>query len=122
VTVAPHGNGFVTSGEAIYRGDERGFEQLGPHHWTPDPWTAAPDAPRAQASGLRADGEDCSATLHNAEGRIAVSGARPWEVRIGAAAWTFFEGQTGWHHLAVSRDCTAVAAATGQRLVWAKSP
>jgi hypothetical protein len=121
VTVAPSGNGFITSGEAIYRGDELGFEELGPRRWTPDPWTAAPDAPRAKEPGQQADGEDCSATL-DAEGRITISGTHPWEVNIDAAIWKLREGEEAWFNLAVARDCTAIAAATGKRLIWAKSP
>jgi hypothetical protein len=121
VTVAPRGNGFITSGEAIYRGDELGFEELGPRRWTPDPWTAAAGAPRAKEPGLRADGADCYATL-DAQGRIAVSGAAPWAVRIGEETWRLRERERGWSRLAVSRDCTAAAAATNSRLVWAKSP
>jgi hypothetical protein len=120
VTVAPSGNGFITFGEAIWRGDERGFEELGPRRWMPGPWTPAADAPPAKEPGLRADGEDCSATL-DAEGRIAVRGARPWEARIREKTWMLRENEGRWSRLAVSRDCTAVAAATRWRIVWTKS-
>jgi hypothetical protein len=121
VTVTPHGDGFTTSGEAIWRGDEPGFEQLGPRRWSPSPWTAVPTGTAAKEPGLRADGEDCSATL-DAEGRIAVSGARPWQARIGAETWKLRETEEAWLRFAVSRDCTAIAAATSKRLVWTKSP
>jgi hypothetical protein len=121
VTTVPHGNGFITSGEAIWRGYERGFEELGPRRWTPSPWTAAPVGPAAKEPGLRADGEDCFATL-DAEGRIAVSGTHPWEIRIDTEIWKLRETEDAWSRLAVSLDCTAVAAATDKRLVWAKSP
>jgi hypothetical protein len=121
VTVSPRGDGFMTSGEAIWRGDERGFEQLGPRRWTPSPWTATPAGAPAKESELRADGEDCSAIL-DAEGRIAVSGAHPWQARIGAETWKLRENEEAWSRFAVSRDCTGVAAATSRRLVWTKSP
>jgi hypothetical protein len=124
IRVAPDGNGFVTAGEAIYRGDERGFEELGARRWTPDPWRAAPGPVHVIDPELTADGDDCSAILDNTEGgaRFAVGGSRPWEIRIDAAIWKLYEDKFGSYRLAVSRDCTAVALAVDKRLVWAKSP
>src|SRR5262249_59039128 len=73
VTVTVRGDGFETTGEAIWRDVEHGYAPLGPRRWTPSPWRAAPAEPRDTAAGVWASGENCSAALQP-RGKIVVSG------------------------------------------------
>jgi hypothetical protein len=120
VTVTVQGDGFVTTGEAIWRDDEHGYTPLGPRRWTPLPWRATPAEPRDTAAGVRAHGEDCSAALDRS-GRIAISGARSWTFSIGGDVWKMRRDETAWLHAATTPDCSAIVAATERRVIWVKS-
>jgi hypothetical protein len=120
VTVTVRGDGFATTGEAIWRDDEHGYAPLGPRRWTPSPWKATPAEPRAPAEGLRVYGEDCSATL-DPGGKVVVSGARAWTLSISGDIWKLRRAETAWLHVATAHDCSALVAATERRLIWVKS-
>jgi hypothetical protein len=112
VTVTARGMDFVTFGEGVWEGEERGYRDLGPRRWSASPWKAVPVQERAATAELHADGADCTATM-DASGRIAVARAHPWTASIGAGAW---------FSLAASRDCETLAAASEQRIVTVTSP
>jgi hypothetical protein len=112
VTVTALGMDFVTSGEGVWEGEERGYSDLGPRRWSASPWKAVPVQARAATAELHYDGVDCTATM-DASGRIAVAGAQPWTASIGAGAW---------FSLAASRDCKTLVAASEQRIVKLTSP
>jgi WD40 domain-containing protein len=120
VTVTVQGDGFATTGEAIWRDDEHGYAPLGPRRWTPSPWRAAQAEPRAKAEGLRAYGEDCSAAFEP-NGKIVVSGARPWTFSISGDVWKMRRDETVRLYTATAPDCSALVAATERRLIWVKS-
>jgi hypothetical protein len=122
VTVTADRDGFITLGEAgAWRGDELGYELLGRRRWSPSPWTPSAIEARSAASGLQADGEDCSANVAP-DGQVAVSGARSWNIGIARAMWSLREGEDRWRHLAAASDCTALVVATERRLLWMTSP
>jgi len=120
VVVTVRGDGFATTGEAIWRDDEHGYLPLGPRRWTPSPWRAAPAEPRYTTEGLWAHGEDCSATLEP-EGRILVNGPRSWTFNVAGNIWKMRRHETAWLHIAVAPDCSAIVAATERRLIWVTS-
>jgi hypothetical protein len=117
ITVTARGEDFMTSGEGVWQGEERGYRELGPRRWSPSPWKPVPvqvltvQVPAA-APQLHADGADCTATI-DASGHIAVTGAYAWTASIGTDAWL---------HLAASRDCRTLAAASERRIVTVTSP
>jgi len=117
VTVTVRGDGFVTTGEGIWRDLEHGHTQLGPRRWTPSPWQATPAEPQQAAEGVQAYayGDDCSAELWPS-GRIVVGGARSWTLGNSGDI-----GNETWRHVATAHDCSAVVAATERRLIWVKS-
>jgi hypothetical protein len=120
VAVTVRGDGFVTTGEAIWRDDEHGHEPLGPRRWTPFPWRAVPAEPQGATDGARLQGEDCSAALESS-GKIAVSGPRSWTVSVSGDIWKMRRDETAWLHAATARDCSAILAATERRLIWIRS-
>jgi len=120
VTVTVRGDGFVATGEGIWRDDEHGYTQLGSRRWTPSPWRATPAKPRDPAQGLWADGGDCSAVIEPS-GRIVVSGARSWTFSIRDDVWKIRGNEIAWLYVATAHDCSAIVAATERRLIWIKS-
>jgi hypothetical protein len=120
VTVPVRGNGFVTTGEGIWRDDEHGHAPLGPRRWTPSPWRATPTEPRGAAEGVRAYGEACSAAL-DSSGKIVVSGARPWTLSISGDVGKLRSRDFRWGPVATAHDCSAIVAATERRLIWINS-
>jgi hypothetical protein len=120
VTVTVRGDGFATTGEAIWRDDEHGYAPLGPRRWMPSPWRATPAEPRDAAEGLRAYGEDCSAALEPS-GKVVVSGARSWMFSVSGDIWKMRRDEIAWFYAATSHDCSAIVAATERRLIWLKS-
>src|SRR5262249_41795373 len=120
VTVTVRGDGFETTGEAIWRDDEHGYAPLGPRRWTPSPWRAAPAEPQQMAEGVRAYGWDCSAALEPS-GKIVVSGAQSWTATIHEKLWRMRGDETAWLYAATARDCSAIVVATERRLIWIRS-
>jgi hypothetical protein len=122
ITVTADRDGFITSGEGgAWRGDEHGYELLGRRRWSPSPWAPAVVEARLVAPGSHADGEDCSAIV-DADGQVAVSGTRSWNIGIDRRIWTLREDEKPWSRLAAASDCTALVIATDRRLLWMKSP
>jgi len=122
INVIARGQGFQTSGEGRWRGEESGYSDLPPRQWSPDPWKAVPvnarvSAPWAPWSSsknqtLEAEGDDCLATI-NLSGQITVVGAQQWTVSVAADEWV---------SIATSRDCKTVALASEGRIVKVNSP
>jgi hypothetical protein len=112
ITVTAQGEDFMTSGEAVWEGEERGYKELGRRRWSASPWTPAPVQARAATPELHADGADCTATI-DASGHIAVAGAHAWTASVGTDTWLY---------LAASRDCRTLAAASERRIVTITSP
>jgi hypothetical protein len=120
ITVTIRGDGFATTGEALWRDDEHGYAPLGPRRWTPSPWRATAAEPQGAGEGVQAYGEDCSAALEPS-GKIIVSGARSWMFNIRGDIWQLRRDETAWLHAATTSDCSAMVAATERRLIWIKS-
>jgi hypothetical protein len=119
ITVTPDGDGFITSGEGVWRGDARGYEVLGRRRWSPSPWRAVPVASLPAGARLQANGERCYATV-DPQGQITVDGPHPWSVIVDPQIWRTRGSEGAWRYLGVAHDCSAVVAATKRRLLLSK--